>query len=198
MGVESYSPIRKMDLGLRPGATIVGSSDAQSRMKPNEVGTGDKLVFCALQNGTVEAIDLASKSTILRSSSLRDSTSSSRAPLSAISYSQPAHMVATGSIKGIVTLYDIRSFSRPLFSFRRNEACIEDLRFVPSSSSSLGGEVRLAVATYDGLPFVASVRPEGPLVSEELVGYNCDPCRTIRFVGDSLWVAGDDGAVRKY
>jgi proteasomal ATPase-associated factor 1 len=105
-------------------------------------------------------------------------------------------MVAVGSTKGVLTLYDIRAFTKPLFSCRRNEATIEDLQFLPQSNPD--DEVKLVVATHDGLPFVASVRPEGPIVSQELVGYDCDPCRTVRYVSNAIWVAGDDGVIRKY
>ncbi|KIJ47238.1 hypothetical protein M422DRAFT_28912 [Sphaerobolus stellatus SS14] len=54
-------------------------------------------------------------------------------------------------------------------------------------------EVRLGIASADGLPYVASIRPDGPRVVDELVGYNCDSVRNIKVSGKSIWTTGDDG-----
>ena len=155
-----------------------------------EVDTSDKAVFCALQNGTFEVFDLGSKSSFFHS----QPALTSKSPLESIAYSSVDHMLATGSRGGVVTIYDTRQLVAPLFSFQRNGASIEDLVFLPSVES----EVRLAVASSDGLPYVASVRPEGPQVVEELVGYDCDAVRSVRVVGGALWTAGDDWLIRRY
>jgi proteasomal ATPase-associated factor 1 len=49
------------------------------------------------------------------------------------------------------------------------------------------------------LPYVASIRPEGPAVLSELVGSDCEATRVVRVssAGD-IWTAGDDGIVRRY
>ena len=84
-----------------------------------------------------------------------------------------------------------------MISFTRLETVVEDLEFIYNDS-----RVGLAVATADGLPYIASVIPEGPAVSVELVGVDCDPVRNIT-VRDSngrkdVWSASDDGVVRRY
>lgn len=97
-----------------------------------------------------------------------------------------------------MTLYDTRNLATQLTSFSRLETVIEDIAFVQNGDSSVG----LAIATSDGLPYVASVLPEGPMVSAELVGVDCDPVRNIkaRLNGNNMevWSASDDGVVRRY
>lgn len=155
-----------------------------------EVDTEDKVVFCALHNGSFEAFDLGSKSSFFHSEPL----STTRSPLESMAYSSADHILATGSRTGVVTIFDTRQFSAPLFSFQRNGASVEEMVVV----SAVNGEVRLAIASADGLPYIASIRPEGPQVIEELVGYNCDPVRSIKVAGGSIWTAGDDGLIRRY
>ena len=54
------------------------------------------------------------------------------------------------------------------------------------------------IATEDGLPYVADVSPNGPVIRAELVGTDCDAVRFVRVVGRDVWSASDDGAVRRY
>lgn len=155
-----------------------------------EVDTIDKVVFCGLHDGSFEAFDLGSKLSFFHS----EPASMSKSPLDSMAYSSADHILAVGSRTGVVTIYDTRQLTTPLFSFQRNGASIEDLVVV----SAENGEVRLAVASADGLPYIASIRPEGPQVLEELVGYDCDPVRGIKVAGGSIWTAGDDGLIRRY
>ena len=99
---------------------------------------------------------------------------------------------ATGSTKGVVALYDLRSLSSALATFRRNGAGVEDLCFL---DEGLG----LAVATSDGLPFVAGLSDGGSdvKVAAELAGVDCDSVRSVRARARHVWCASDDGVVRK-
>ena len=100
--------------------------------------------------------------------------------------------LASGSRSGVVRVYDVRAeLGKPLYAWRRNGACVEDLVF-------LGNE--LLVATEDGLPYRAALREgDGAHVVEELVGVDCDPVRGVRYTQDgAVWVGGDDGVLRKY
>lgn len=157
---------------------------------PREFETDDKVIFCALHNGTFEAFDLGTKTRFFQS----ELSATSRTPLESMTYSSPDHLLATGSRSGVVAVYDTRQLATPLFSFQRNTASIEDVLFIPRED----GEVRLAIASADGLPYIASIRPDGPHVVEELVGYNCDSTRNVRIVGHSLWTTGGDGLIRRY
>jgi len=117
--------------------------------------------------------------------------------MTSIKYSDSHNLLATGSSSGIITLYDTRSLGTPLTSFSRLETIVEDLSFIYNDSA-----VGLSIATADGLPYVASVVPEGPAVSAELVGADCDPVKNIT-VRDcngrkELWSASNDGIVRRY
>jgi len=197
MGSKSYSPVYKMSLGNRDFEPVIYrppdgdvTTSIPMSIDSREIETSDKAVFCALQNGSFEAFDLGSKSSFFHS----EPPSTSKSPLESIAYSPPDHILAVGSRSGIVTIYDTRQLAVPLFSFQRNGASIEEMVFVPEGT----GEVRIAVASSDGLPYVASVRPEGPQVVEELVGYDCDAVRAVKVVDGTLWTAGDDGLIRKY
>ena len=152
-----------------------------------------KLVFCALKNGSFEQLDLGFK----KSTYVSPPSSSS---LTSIAYSPSSSLLATGSSSGVVTLYDTRSFGTPLTSFTRLQTEIEDITFMPQNNGS--GSVSLAIATSDGLPYIASVVPEGPAVFSELVGADCDAVRHVaagnRENWTDFWSASDDGVVRRY
>ncbi|KAF8587734.1 WD40 repeat-like protein [Ramaria rubella] len=197
LGSRDYSPIYKMSLGVRDFEPVTHrppdgdiTECIPMSIDSRETDTVDKVVFCALQNGGFEAFDLGSKSSFFHS----EPTSISRSALESLAYSSADHVLATGSRAGVVTIYDTRQLATSLFSFQRNSASIEDIVLVPASNN----EVHFAVASADGLPYVASIRPEGPQVIEELVGYNCDAVRGIKTTGGNLWTVGDDGLIRRY
>lgn len=196
-----------MSVGTK--STKLGESEQEARIGDEE-GTNNKLAFCALQNGSFDILDLSYKRPAF--SSL---PSQSGGALTAITYSASTHLFATGSSTGLLSVYDIRVLPSPgsssasrsgsLFTCRRNEAQLESLSFLPPTTSSNSDEVHLAIAPADGLPYTLSVRPEGPIISEELVGYDCDPVRCVRVVeglsGEKrarVWTGGDDGVVRMY
>lgn len=192
--LTSQSPIVSMSLGDRMaipphGEESVPPAAEDGREVPE---TASKLVFCGLENGSFELFDLGFKKSTYRSP-LPNSPSS----LTSIKYSDSNNLLATGSSSGIVTLYDTRSLGTPLTSFSRLETAIEDLAIILKNSG-----VDLAIATSDGLPYLASVVPEGPAVSAELVGADCDPVRNITLRDNNrrkeVWSASDDGIVRRY
>lgn len=113
--------------------------------------------------------------------------------LSAMAHSGSGNLFAAGSAKGVLAVYDVRCLSSSLVTFRRNEAGIEDLCFV-----NLDGDGGLAVATSDGLPFVADARSDEVKVVAELAGVDCDPVRGVRVRGRDVWCASDDAVVRKW
>ncbi|KAL0567602.1 hypothetical protein V5O48_014389 [Marasmius crinis-equi] len=113
--------------------------------------------------------------------------------------------VATGSANGIVSIYlnnEEEEDYRHLTSFKRNGASIEGLSFLPQQSSSYS---LLAVATSDGLPWIASISPstsEGASVSvsvyAELTGGEIDAVRDVVAIAGEVWTVCDDGVVRRY
>jgi hypothetical protein len=70
-------------------------------------------------------------------------------------------------VAGVVTLYDMRALGTPITEFQRNKAGIEDLVF--TVGGSLGSNIGLEIATTDGLPYIASIIPEGVVVGAEIV-----------------------------
>ncbi|KAG9013354.1 hypothetical protein FRB93_000877 [Tulasnella sp. JGI-2019a] len=201
MGTEGWSPVLKMAVGanttqIRPSSanndTLDGISPAQSFMD-GEIGTQDKVLCCALQNGRFSILDLNTKMAVYNSASNVPSS-----PLHAIAYNSERYLIATGSGQGVVTIYDTRALGTDkgmLFRCQRNEACIEDLAFSEQTSAP---SPELVVGTVDGLPFRLAIDTTGPRVVEELVGFDCDPVRVVRTAAGHTWVAGDDGLVRKF
>jgi len=217
------SPVLKLSIGERP-SSATGPDDPASNadIDSREVDTSDKLAFAALADGSFAAIDLRTKRSVARSStSAADAPATSIAALSAIAYAPSDALLATGAANGVMRLYDIRSFGvesarAELAAFRRNSASIEDAGFVslrgeaysvPRGSTDAGVTFGLAVATSDGLPYIAQLQPAalGAVVHvrADLVGPDCDAVRVLRVVpsrdgGEEIWTAGDDGVVRRY
>lgn len=186
-GKGKYTPINAMLVGDRAnidtGATV--TVDGSVPRDEREVDTAEKLVFCALQDGSFEVFDLGSKLSIFQSQPTH------AGGLTAIAYTSSQSLLATGSSQGLITVYSTATSlsSSPLCSFARNGASIEALAF-----NSAG----LVVATDDGLPFIVSVGTGSPMVESELVGGDCDGVRVVRTQERRIWTAGDDGVVRVY
>ena len=208
-GKGKYTPVMSMTVGQRVADTQVNglsmANDAESHgtasVQDGEVDTSDKVVFCALGDGTFEGFDLRTKASFFQSEAAVHVTES-RAALKSIVYSSSRRLLATGSVQGTVTLFDVRSLSQPLTSFYRNSASIEDLAFwSPSAAGDFmtSSGTGLIVATEDGLPYIADVSPRGAKVRAEIVGGDCDAVRVVRMdEKGSIWTASDDGVVRKY
>ncbi|PPQ99585.1 hypothetical protein CVT24_005164 [Panaeolus cyanescens] len=156
----------------------------------------DKILICGLKNGRLEILDLG-----LRKSVYLSPAPKVESPLNTVIYDSVHHILSTGSDKGLVSVYDSRSLDTPLTSFSRLEAGVNDLAFVDGKEGE--SRVYIAVASGDGLPFVASVVPEGPMVAAELVGVDCDAVRHIRARRTvegrtEIWTASDDCVIRRY
>ena len=192
-GKGKYTPVMGMSVGQRIGAGVNGLSVnpavdgiENASVRDGEVDTSDKIVFCALGDGTFEEFDLRSKTSIFQSEA------ETHAALKSIVYSDSHRLLATGSVQGTVTVFDVRSLNQPLTSFHRNTASIEDLAFYAEVP-------RLIIGTEDGLPYIADVEPGGASVRAELVGGDCDAVRAVKVDGKScIWTASDDAIVRKY
>lgn len=204
--LHATSPALCCSIGTRlptppDGEDLPVSGTPDERETPE---VGQSVMYAGLQNGSLEVFDMRAKNSIHTSSS-----TSSTGSINAISYLPSQHLLATGASDGIVTIYDVRSLSSPLTLFRRNESSISDMEFAPQTrdGSPDGYNVGLAIATTDGLPYIASLIPEGPGVQSELIGVDCDPVRNIRVRagggGDNnrllqVWTASDDAIVRRY
>ncbi|KDR78044.1 hypothetical protein GALMADRAFT_245020 [Galerina marginata CBS 339.88] len=192
--LHAQSAIASMSLGDRLPVPPDGEEAIPPKSQDERVitETNTKVVFCGLESGSFELFDLGFRKSVYRSPSLQSPSS-----LTSIAYSQPNNLLATGSARGLITVYDTRSLGTPLTSFKRLETSVEDLAFLQKD-----GEVGLAIATSDGLPYIASVVPEGPSVTAELLGVDCDPVRNVkvRVEGNrtEVWCASDDGIVRRY
>ncbi|KAG8946647.1 hypothetical protein FRC04_011541 [Tulasnella sp. 424] len=187
MGVESWSPILKMAFGATPQALhSTANGTTEPALAEGEVATQDKLLCCALQSGRFTLLDLGSKSPVYTS----PGPSASSPALHSIALSD--NYLATGSVNGLISLYDLRNLGSGttedaglLFRCKRNAATIEDLAFAEGSPESTGVP-DLLVATVDGLPFRLGYGGGRPQVVEELAGNDCDPLRVVRVSGDKM------------
>ncbi|KZP34021.1 WD40 repeat-like protein [Athelia psychrophila] len=191
-GKGKYTPINAMVVEERgdidTGAASGAASGVAFSTDPREVDTVDKLVFCALQDGSFEVFDLGAQISVFQSEPI------AAEPLTAIAFSASQGWLATGSAGGLVTVYSTKaafSSQPPLCAFARNGASIEDLAFCP-----LG----LVVVTDDGLPYIARLTadPGSAAVQAEIVGSDCEAVRVVKVRGREIWTAGDDGVVRVY
>ncbi|KAF7313182.1 WD40 repeat-like protein [Mycena kentingensis (nom. inval.)] len=186
-GGGRLSPITSISLGERAGTALPSSSPHAAMTDPREVDTASKLLFCALQTKTFEAIDLGSRETVFTSPAAASA-------LTSIAYAPTENLLATGSSKGIVDVYDTRSLDTKLASFTRgsSQAGIADLSWAAAK--------HLLIGTDDGLPYIGCISGEslGVRVAGELVGADTDAVRVLRSVGGNVWTAADDGVVRRY
>jgi proteasomal ATPase-associated factor 1 len=200
MSTKSFTPVNAISAGAKAESVFAPPPDGASSplpvtTDPREVDTSDKVVYCAQGNGCFEAFDLGTKLSVYHS------PSASHGSLESIVYSPTHSLLATGSVNGVVTVYDTRSLASPLLRFQRNTASVEDLTFVmsPTSGNANVTDIGLAIATSDGLPYIANIRPEGVSVKAELIGTDCDGVRCVKVGEDgAVWTAGDDGIVRRY
>ncbi|RDX54238.1 WD40 repeat-like protein [Lentinus brumalis] len=207
-GTNHFIPVLALSTGERWKEADEATNDAQradGSSDPREVDTSDKVVFCALQDGSFELFDLRTKLATYRSPA---GPPGMRTALQTIAYNPETSLLATGSASGLVSIHDVRTLGNgQVVSFRRNEAPIEDIAFVKLTDAPFsvappetvdGSDIGLAIATEDGLPYVAEVHPSGAKVRAELVGTDCDAVRFVRAVGHDIWSAADDGVVRRY
>ncbi|KAF8623318.1 hypothetical protein AX17_007459 [Amanita inopinata Kibby_2008] len=210
--LSSRSPILSMDIGERTPSLVDSltkhsldqQTEAETAYVPNtdsrEVPeTGSHLAFCGLSNGSFELFDLRTKHIAYRSStSITPEIVAPSGSLTAVIYSAQKNLFMSGSSRGIVSVYDTRVLERPVSSFKRNDAGIEDLEMVDLYGVD-GGGVGVAVATTDGLPFVANLsQPASPCVAAELVGADCDSVRNVKVFANQVWCASDDAVIRRY
>lgn len=197
--ITSSSAILSMSMGQRfdnaPGQTA-----ADEREVPE---VQSSILFAGLRDGSFEAFDLASKKPFFHSKAPAQSQQ-----LTSIAYSHQATLLATGSNTGLITIYDVRSsLDTPLASFVRQEGGeVLDLSPFTRTAGGDSTSLELAVATSDGLPYVAKIGPDGSIEADELAGVDCDPVRQVRVrplnggvgAGREIWTASDDGVVRQY
>ena len=186
-GKGRCTPVTAMSIGPKGDSPIAAVNGAATARDDREVDTADKLVFCALQDGSYEVFDLGSKLSVFQSTPPPSGAGS----LNAITYLPSRNLLATGSSKGIITVYSTLSLSSPLTSFTRNGTSIESLAFIRAGTG-------LAVATDDGLPFIAGIGSDKPTTQAELIGGDCEGVRVVRSKEGEVWTAGDDGVVRVY
>ncbi|KAH6873981.1 WD40-repeat-containing domain protein [Coprinopsis sp. MPI-PUGE-AT-0042] len=187
----SSSPV----LSIAIGSKVTESVGDISFVATEDPAIQSKALFCGLQNGSFELLDLSTKASVYRSAT------SSTSPIRSIAYMSESHLLATGASKGLVTIYDVRSLEQPLTSFVRQDGEVTDLAFL--SESRWPDNFGLAISTSDGLPFVARLSAEGTVMAEELIGVDCDPVRNVRVrrhagKQEEIWLSSDDGVVRRY
>ncbi|KZT31764.1 hypothetical protein SISSUDRAFT_1123709, partial [Sistotremastrum suecicum HHB10207 ss-3] len=163
-----------------------------------EVDTNDKVLYAALNSGKFDIHDLSSRTTVYTSSF------PSHSPLTSIAFSSSLNTLITSNQAGVLAIYDTRNLETPLQQISRaglddSSPSISDISFIGENRKTIG------VCTGDGTPFVLNWGVgdgEGlGVVTEELVGWDCDPivglANRARLDGEVAWVASAD-VVRTY
>lgn len=99
------------------------------------------------------------------------------------------HLI-TGASNGDTVLYDVRNLSSAVLSWKRNGACVTDVK--------LTNDDAVIVATDDGMPYRA--RLHGDLaVTDEYIGWEVDHVDKVNLDQKGrVWLAGAQGVIRLY
>ncbi|KAK7038670.1 hypothetical protein VNI00_010554 [Paramarasmius palmivorus] len=201
-----------LDGSVRVWNVASGTEVAEKRIRHGGGGVVDMVlegekgrVYTAIQDGSFEVytVDLVG---VEGSASRRifKSTRSSAGPMSTIAVSTGEAVMAVGYTSGLVSLYTIEgeletALEKPVVTFRRNTASIEGLSFLGGVEGT--EEVRLGIATADGLPWIAGITLGEKVevrVYAELTGGEIDAVRDIVALEEEVWTVCDDGVVRRY
>jgi proteasomal ATPase-associated factor 1 len=204
--------IRQQQSGLGDGnnSSFLAEEDFEPRTLAGELqeDTADKLVFTGLSssNGLLAVFDLASKKTVIEtfphippSASVPEDRRGGA--IHAIAYDPESHLLASASAKGVVVVRDLSTMSadgesKSMRIFSRNQAIINDLAFVKTTSG-----VDLIVTPASGLPFrVSMLESDSVKVVEEYAGWEAVPVNSVAVgAGEgNIWVAGGEGGIRQY
>jgi proteasomal ATPase-associated factor 1 len=220
---EGFAGVEKIKTGksakiVRDRLSASGSIDGAFEPKHTDgeiqSDTGDTLLFAGLSSsaGNLALYDLASKDPILRTfphiplstSSLPNyPTAAKGGAIHSIAYDADRYLLASGSARGVVVVRDVRMLDKDgsgaLHVFRRTEAAINDLAFVPSASSSM---IDLVLAPESGLPCRLGIPLDGgePVSCvEEYAGWEPLSIESVSVGREGqVWVSGAEGGIRRY
>ncbi|CAO3672338.1 unnamed protein product [Umbelopsis ramanniana] len=128
------SGVNAIEIGVLPDAWR--SEDGDMNIDPREVSTRNNIVLAALSGGFLQAFDLGTKKEIFR-------TQPFDGEAICCAYHPERGIIATGSSKGIIEIYDIKDMKAPVVRCQRDENGIQQLGFKLNDN----GELTLCVAT---------------------------------------------------
>ncbi|CAI2190270.1 6603_t:CDS:10 [Funneliformis geosporum] len=175
MGNHSCA-VNKITLGSFPSESIF-ERRSDSELDSREVATNDKLVICALEDGSFSGIDLRSKEEVFTEKSYRS------IPLYSCTYSSKHNFFAVGSAEGVIEVFDIRNINKDLFSIKRNDSAILDL-------VSIEGTGDILVGQGDGSAFQIPTDFASNIsqASHEFIGFDMDPIYSIRVINNGRFI----------
>jgi WD40 repeat protein len=142
-------------------------------------------VWVALADGSVQSLDTRVSTPVTK---LRNGAAAART----IAVSGDGREIALGSADGMVVLFDVHGGSIRR-RWRRGGAPVVCVSFAPGGRVVIGGE--------DGLPHVIDFSKgdnhTGLRISELVFG-NVEAARALRVSEEFVYIAGDEGVVRKY
>ncbi|KAI8378163.1 WD40-repeat-containing domain protein [Choanephora cucurbitarum] len=136
------SSVNKMILTSLPSCFAPAEN---ATLDPLEVETSDKLVLCALEDGSVRGIHLGTKEEIF-------ATSPSQVPLTALAYDSQTNTLLTGNAQGLVQVYAVdetKTLDQPQRQWKRNGHAITGLLVTLDHN----GERVVCVSAGDGSIF---------------------------------------------
>lgn len=178
----------------------------------------DKLIFAGLSSarGLMSVYDLASKQVIipgishippsLQSALPPQFRATATGPVYALAYDPQHHLLASGSRNGVIVVRDTRCLDvdgeQHLYVFASSQAGINDLAFVPAIPAS-EHHIDLVITPDSGLPYRAKIpltTSDRVTLAEAYAGWEAVPVNSVSIgAGEgNVWLAGDDGGVRRY
>lgn len=189
-------------VGIGINQIFLSSLSAEADASPS--GT----LYAALNDGSFEVFKLDDSQKLVHEFRSEPSAYGALNAIAVSSSTAEERLLAVGSGKGVISVYDASSYAS-VIHFRRSDASIESLAFVPLPGESL--KLGLVIATADGLPWVAELptlsHAKGDTeakvtVYTELAGGDVDAVRAVSVHTTTseveVWTAGDDGIVRRY
>ncbi|KAH8552734.1 WD40-repeat-containing domain protein [Umbelopsis sp. PMI_123] len=194
--IECGSSVNAIEIGVLPD--IWKSDDGNLNLDPREVSTKNNIVLAALSDGCLQAFDLGTKKEIFR-------TQPFDGEATCCAYHAERGIIAVGSSKGIIEIYDIKDIKAPLLRYQRDGNGIQQLGFKLNDN----GELTICVATGDGSlfetnPLETMVNSSKAAVEVEYTGYDMDPIYSMRITSRGIAglrgvvCAGRDGFIRRY
>ncbi|KAI9285592.1 WD40-repeat-containing domain protein [Umbelopsis sp. AD052] len=194
--ITCASGVNAIEIGVLPD--IWRSEDSDLNTDPREVSTKNNLVLAALSDGFLQAFDLGTKKEVFR-------TKPFNGEATCCAYHPERGVIATGSSKGIIEIYNIKDMKTPIVRCQRDENGIQQLGFKLNDN----GELTLCVATADGSLFETSpletiMNSSKASIEVEYTGYDVDPIYNMRITSKGVAglrgvvCAGRDGFIRRF
>ncbi|KAF9189495.1 Proteasomal ATPase-associated factor 1 [Haplosporangium sp. Z 767] len=167
--------------------------EPKTEISPMEVGTEGKVIFAASESGILHALDVRASEEAFQNRSFQ------LAPVRACAYSAEHSYVASGTLNGVVEVFDIRKPDHVLHRFQHGNAGISSLVFSEAKDGSDQGPHLIVGSDDSSLYETKSLNQATIDIQREYAGYDLDgPChaRLIRGGPGLVSISKEGGLLR--